>query len=155
MDYNGITRKIVSSRNKKDRYVKAEEYLIYIVTTNLAVREEIRSNYSHDDFVNETNSKIFELILNSALQNQELLDQLEKEEDRKLVRRIIIEGEEGLYPVIKGNEWIECLDTLRGYKRENYIKTLKDKIRQFERENRDDEVESLTIELFNLMNSSK
>jgi hypothetical protein len=155
VDYNGINRRIVSIKNKKDRYVKAEEYLIYIIATDLSVRETIRLEYSNQDFVNPVNATIFESVLKSSALNQELLDQLKEEEHRNLVRRIIIEGEEGLYTSKKGTEWTDCLGTLKGYKRENQLKTLKDKIKQYERENRDEEVDALTVELFNLMNSSK
>lgn len=147
--YNVRDRLVLSSMNKKHRYQKAEESLIYLITSDLTIRYQFLEMGSHTLFVTPILSDLVKIILNSEESDQKLVDSLGEEIHRQELSRILIEGE--VQGVSVTDQWQDYIQTLKSYDREQQVSGLQQRIEQLEASGHDEEATKLLQDLQSLI----
>ena len=134
-------------KNKKDKFHKAQEYLLFFIATNLELREKILAQVTAEDFILPDYVALVRDISLSRLVDKFLVESLSSDPLRLILSRVLIEGEsEGIALTIKSDQWEDCIHTLKSFKRESRIQDIKKQLKVLGSEG-DDEGGDLLEEL--------
>ena len=145
--YNVRQRLQLSTINKKTKYEKAEEVLVYLMSTDLSIRKELLNQLEISQFSKYQN--LVKIMSQTEDVNRQLLDKIAEKESHDQLARILVWGEQE--SILPHDKWQGNLDALLSQSKTERIDTLKSTIKQLEREGRDDEVTILLKELQTLI----
>lgn len=144
-------KKIVQPLPKtKTKYEKAEDFLIYITASNLEIRAEVADSLEASDFLSPSHQSLYASICNSDFVNHDLIESLSDEESKTLLSRVLMDGEKLKNTRIDTSQWKDCAVALRGYKRDERLREIRQKLGDKDSINEQDE-DALLVELNELM----
>ena len=147
--YNVRQRLHLSSINKKSKYEKAEEVLVYLMATDLTIRKELLSQLEMSQF--SKYQSLVKIMSQTNHLNRHLLDEISEKEVHDQLARILVWGEqEG---ISSHDKWQGNLAALQHQEINDRIEILKATIKQLEQEGKDAEVTILLQELQTLIQS--
>ena len=147
--YNVRQRLHLSSINKKSKYEKAEEVLVYLMATDLTIRKELLSQLEMSQF--SKYQSLVKIMSQTNHLNMHLLDEISEKEVHDQLARILVWGEqEG---ISSHDKWQGNLAALQHQEINDRIEILKATIKQLEQEGKDAEVTILLQELQTLIQS--
>ncbi|RAP37200.1 DNA primase [Candidatus Marinamargulisbacteria bacterium SCGC AAA071-K20] len=128
--YN-ISRKLnLSTKSNKDKWVRAEEYLIFFSACSLDWRVKISEKISSTEFITAIHRKLFALIGESELVNERLVDSIEDADMKSMLSQIIMDAERKGFTEPRSNEWIDCIETVHNYSTKQRIAEIKQQLRE-------------------------
>jgi DNA primase len=139
--------------DKKSKYVKAEEHLIYLIASNLEIKAKILGSITPKDFITDDYRVIVEDLTSRSLVNEQLLENLEDSDAKKSLGRILIEHD-GLETYRKGG-WEDHIRVLKEYGIEDQKKEILAQIKALEPEGREKEIEDLCLKYQALQQRTK
>ncbi len=141
--YNVRQRLHLSTINKKSKYEKAEEVLVYLMATDLTIRKQLLTQLEISQF--SKYQPLVEKMSKTDRLNRQLLDEIDQKVVHDQLARVLVWGEqEGLSP---HDKWQGNLDALQHQEISERINILKTTIKQLELDGKDDEVTILLQEL--------
>lgn len=146
--YNVSHRLVFASQKSKSKYKLAEEEIIYLIFSDLALRKSIFDYISLDEF---TEHKILvNLISQSELTGNALVQSIQEEKEKSKLANIILSG---------GNEgtdgkthFLDLVKTLQSYSVKERIEDLKKEIKKMDSTGEDSKANALLLELQTLKN---
>ena len=144
--YNVGQRLEFSKRATKSRFEKAEEVLLYLMVSNLSLREAIKEKLSLDEIVTQNYKFLATEVYQSTKQNIELFEDI-SEENASLLRRIVVEVEQKELAEEVTQNWETYVDTVKSYHKEIRIKQIKDRLKELDQKGREEDVITLLEEL--------
>ncbi|MFC1616865.1 DNA primase [Candidatus Margulisiibacteriota bacterium] len=146
--------RIVNINSQNNKYKKAEEAIIYLIATNLESRKYILETISLDDLIDEKAKIIYRKVQSTNLKNKDLIELLDREEDKSYLTKIIFKGEDYNYQVNLGQLYQDYIQVLKQYQRNNKINLIKDDINKLansgDSAQNDDKIKKLFLELSEL-----
>ncbi|MDA1352859.1 MAG: DNA primase [bacterium] len=144
-------KKIVQPLPKtKTKYEKAEDFLIYITASNLEIRAEVANSLEASDIVSPSHRTLYSAICSSGSVNHELIESLNDGESKTLLSRVLMDGEKLKNTRLDATQWKDCVDTLRGFKRDQRLREIRHLLASKDSVNEQDE-DALLVELNELM----
>lgn len=145
IDNIGRVKQFIPVQKTKDKYFKAQEELLYLITTDLEIRSVIGKNLDQDDFLDERAKKIYTQALNCDLINQDFLNSLTEKGDQLFLSEILIKGEEEKNSRLAFQDYINLL---KDYHRNQKIMSLKNQLKELEKqENQEEKITKLLQEM--------
>ena len=149
--YN-VSRKLkLSVQNRKNRVVRAEEFILYFVATNLESRQRVRKNIEKIGFVTETHRRLLALICDEECVNHHLIEKVEDIKSKSLLSRIILDMESKGLDEAEETTLDECLSVLQESKKQERIKEIREAIKMCEASSSGRELTDLMHELQQLI----
>lgn len=151
--YN-ISRKLnLSTKSSKDKWFRAEEYLIFTTACSLDWRRKISQEIKPGDFITADHKNLFAFIVESDLVNERLIDSIEDADRKSMLSKIIIDAERKGFTEPRSNEWIDCIQTVQSYRKKERVVEIKQKLRELDEIENSEEVTQLLEELHLLKNN--
>lgn len=132
-------------KNKKDKFQKAQEYLLFFMATSLELREKILAQVMAEDFIVSDYIKLVMYMASSKLVDRALVEAIHEEPLKQVLSGLLIEGDEGIV-LHKAAQWEDCIQTLKSFKRENRIREIKKQLKDLDAQG-NEEVGTLLEEL--------
>jgi DNA primase len=151
--YN-ISRKLnLSTKSNKDKWIRAEEYLIFSSAGSLDWRGKISEKIKSTDFITPDHQQLFDLIVESGLVNERLVDSIEDADKKTMLSKIIMEAERKGFTEPRSNEWVDCIQTVFNYGTKERILEIKNQLKEADSSGNADGVTALLKELQLLKNN--
>jgi hypothetical protein len=148
---------MVSAKNfayfnrQKDKYAKAEEVLIYLCSSNLEIKEQIKQLLSPDIFIDEIVKSLYRNILDIDLINKDLVDSLGLEEEKAYLSSVLISGAEKHYGT---DGFTDYVNLLKEYQEKQKVDAISYKLKELDNQpGQEAEVLKLLQELNSLKKS--
>ncbi len=141
--YNVKNQLTISRTNKKNKYQKAEESLIYLMASTIKVRHDVKSHGGVDLFVTTENKALVSALIETELVDDPLIEHMKGEQLQKTLRKILIEGEHQGSP----NDVHSYISALKSFHRDQRIGEIKAAVKQLEESGSDDATIPLLQEL--------
>jgi DNA primase len=148
--YNSLPNKF-SLINKKNKFLKAEEFLIFLMATSLKWRIRLFEELSSDDFISEDLQQLAAFMKECDFETKSLVMQIPTPGLQQRLSQILVEGEEVSASFSFEKDGMDCVHTLRTYKTELQIKDIKTRIQLAEQKGDDEEVLRLLNDLKSLL----
>jgi DNA primase len=142
--YNIRKSLFFSHKKNKDKYLKAQEYLLYQIATDLEAKNKILNTIKAEDFIQTDYIAIAKAINETDKTNKDILTELENSKLKNLLAKIIIEGENKKLDKNKNIFLNDCLNTLRTYQLERKKIALLTEIKELEKLGKDEEASIVT-----------
>ena len=126
--YRNKERKYILSKPKKNKYFKAEEILLMSMACYKESREKIFKHIEPQDFIDETHVKLAEVLCRSSDSMEDIMEKIEDDSAKKILREITIKEEEIHDNLIEG-----CIKTIKEYHFKERTKKLLNEIDEAEK----------------------
>ncbi|RAP31940.1 DNA primase, partial [Candidatus Marinamargulisbacteria bacterium SCGC AG-414-C22] len=140
-----FSRKI--KQEQKTKYEKAEESLLALIATSLEARQIGGEKIIIDYFSNEVNKELYQFIVKATTINNELTQTITNGEKRDKLVSYIVANEDFFRKNQVVNMLNEYINVLKNYYNDKKRSEIKEKIKKYEKEGNDAEVERLLSEL--------
>ena len=147
--YNIKTR-LLPIKNQRDKFVKAEETLIFLMAVDTELRSRISESIGVGDFKEEQYKALFQLVRDTSNKDQALLDVISEPELKKELSRLLMSNEE-MNSQSHEKIWLECIDTVKQFGKDRRIAEIKEKLTELESQDKEDESFDLMRELQQLL----
>ena len=137
----------LSTKSNKDKWVRAEEYLIFSSACSLDWRKKISEKISSNDFITANHQQLFALVVESDLVNERLLDSIQDADTKSMLSKVIMDAERKGFTEPQSDEWIDCIKTMHNYSAKKRIAEIKDQLRKAESSGSSEKVTALLTEL--------
>lgn len=141
----------LSFKLEKNRFLKAEESLIYLLATDLSVRGQISEEVHLDLFKDDKNKSLAKFLITNTKQQNELLETLVDVDLKSALVKILVSGEEDSQ--IKISEWKNLVQVLQSREKIEKIDFLKRQIAELENTEQYDAIPEKLQELQKLIHS--
>ena len=138
-------------KNKKTKFILAEEYLIYLLASNIAQRKIILDKIRFTEFNVQEHKNLVQLIssLNTDLVNKELVESVTEPELKKKLSFILIEHDDN------NNNLQDCINTVKDYKLDQRINDIKKQIIEQDSQGNEENITKLQQEYSELQKNKK
>ncbi len=146
-NYNKVAFSRVEKKQQKTKYDKAQELIIAMIASDLELREIAKTNVLTDDFIDENWKKIFHLIQDSTVKNQEILYILNDQNLKDKYVRCLVENEEFTKTKQVSQTLLDYINVLKLFHQDKKHDEIKEKIKLLEEKGDEEEVIKLLSEL--------
>ncbi len=146
-NYNNVGFSNVNKSQQKTKYEKAEELIIAMISSDVKLRELAKNSLNGDEFVSADWKKIYDLIQQTDVINQEILYILDEANLKDKYAKCLVENEEFVKTKQLDKALIDYINVLKGFHQEKKRDEIKEKIKQLEATGSEDEIMSLLAEL--------
>ncbi len=136
---------------KKDKFNKAEEFLIFLMATSLHYRSRIFQEISPQDFISDDLRQLAAIIKECDSESRLLVMQIPDPGLQHRLSCILVEGDDVSPSFLFERDGMDCVHTLLAYKTEQRVKEIKTSIMLAEQKGKDEEVLKLLEDLKDLL----
>ena len=145
--YFNISKRLESKAGtKKSKVLKAEEFIIYAMASNIELRESIRNQITEDDLFTSDFKILFKLISESLLSASSLITSIENLKLKSVLSQCIVEIEHYSSDYSE-QEIIDCINTVKNSKLIDRVQEIKETLKRLGSSGNEMEIDELMLEL--------